>query len=84
MEISLNKATNKVVKPAESEILAAEREHLLIEIKKLKNDLTDAYNNFNYVSDSLLVDFYTYQIKAFEMKYEYLIKKAKEIGLKSI
>lgn len=84
MEISLNKVIGKVMKPTEALALAAERENLIIEIKKLKSDLADAHNNFNYASDSLMVDFYTYQIKAFETKFEYLIKKAKEAGLKDI
>lgn len=84
MEISLNKITGKVIKPAESLILDAEREKILIEIKNLKIDLADAYNNFDYASDFLMVDYYTYQIKAFETKFEYLLKKAKEAGLKNV
>jgi hypothetical protein len=84
MEISLNKITGKVLKPAESLILDAEREKILIEIKNLKSDLAEAYNNFDYASDFLMVDYYTYQIKAFETKFEYLLKKAKEAGLKNV
>ncbi len=84
MEISLNKSLNKVVNTAESELLAAERESLIIDIKKVKSDLADAYSNFNYVSDTLMIDYYTYQIKAFETRFEYLIKKAKTLGIVDI
>ena len=83
MEISLNNSL-KVVNTAEAELLGAERESLIIDIKKVKSDLSDAYSNFNYVSDSLMIDYYTYQIKAFETRFEYLIKKAKALGIVDI
>lgn len=84
MEISLNNLLNKVVETTNTEVLAAEKVNLLIEIKKVKDDLEDAYNNFDYVEDSLMVDYYTYQIKAYETKFEYLIKKAKAIGIREL
>lgn len=84
MEISLNNSLNKAVKTKEAQLLAAERTSILLEIAKVKCELTDAYNNFNHVEDSLLVDYYTYQIKAYEAKFEYLIKKAKSMGLNNI
>ncbi len=84
MEISLNKTLNRVFNTVEKDVLEAEKGSLLLEIKKVKDDLADAYNNFNFVSDFLLVDYYTYQIKSFETQYEYLIKLAKAIGLSNI
>lgn len=81
MEISLNKHINKVVGTVEEKILEAEKNNLMTEINRVKYELQDAYNNFDYAQDSLMVDFYTYQIKAYESKYEYLLKKAKAIGL---
>jgi hypothetical protein len=84
MEISLNKPLNKVVKTSETELLAAEKAELLSEINIVKCDLQNAYNNLNYVSDPLMIDYYTYQIKAYETRFEYLIKKAKEIGINQI
>ncbi|OPX45804.1 hypothetical protein CLHUN_07420 [Ruminiclostridium hungatei] len=81
MEISLNKQMNKVVGTLEEKVIAADRANLLSEIERVKGQLQEAYNNFDFVQDSLMVDFYTYQIKAYESKFEYLIKKAKEIGL---
>jgi hypothetical protein len=84
MEISLNNSLNKVVNTPDTEVLAAERDNILVEIKKVKCDLADAYNNFDYVDDSLMIDYYTYLIKAFETRFEYLIKKAKAIGISDL
>lgn len=81
MEISLNKQLNKVVGTLEEQVIAADRANLLAEIERVKCQMQEAYNNFDYVQDSLMVDYYTYQLKAYEAKFEYLIKKAKEIGL---
>ena len=52
-------------------------EELVEEIKKVKKNLENIYNNLHY-ADSDLIDFYTYQIKAEESKYNYLIKQAKK------
>lgn len=81
MEISLNNSLNKVVSTAEKKTLADERASLLLEIRQVKNDLQDAYSNFDYFADSLMVDYYTYQIKAYEAKFEFLLKKAKELNV---
>lgn len=50
---------------------------LVDEIKNIKNSLANMYNNLQY-ADSDLIDYYTYQIKAEEAKYNYLIKQAKK------
>lgn len=80
MELSLNKSLNNVVKTSEAKTLANERVILLKEIEKVKGELQKAYTNFDYVNDSLMVDYYTYQIKAYETMFEFLIKKAKAMG----
>ncbi|AEY64309.1 DUF2508 family protein [Clostridium sp. BNL1100] len=84
MEISLNKALNNVVKTSEAKALASERVILLKEIEKVKGELQKAYKNFDYVNDSLMVDYYTYQIKAYETMFEFLIKKAKTMGINEL
>ncbi len=84
MEISFNKTLNRVFNTIEKDVLEVEKSNLLLDIKRVKCDLSDAYNNFNFVSDFLLVDYYTYQIKTFETQYEYLIRLAKAIGLSNI
>lgn len=52
-------------------------EELIDSIKFVKKNLSDMYNNLQY-ADSDLIDYYTYQIKAEEAKYNYLIKQAKK------
>ena len=59
-----------------------EKDDELIEnIKIVKNTLSNMYNNLQF-ADSDLIDYYTYQIKAEEAKYNYLIKQAKKKNLK--
>lgn len=54
---------------------------LLQNIMIVKNSLGNMYNNLQF-ADSDLIDYYTYQIKAEEAKYNYLIKQAKKKNLK--
>ena len=50
---------------------------LLQNIIFVKNSLANMYNNLQF-ADSDLIDYYTYQIKAEEAKYNYLIKQNKK------
>lgn len=50
---------------------------LLQNIRDVKNNLQNMHNNMQF-ADSDLIDYYTYQIKAEEAKYNYLIKQAKK------
>ncbi len=50
---------------------------LLRNIEIVKESLTTMYNNLQF-ADSDLIDYYSYQIKAEEAKYGYLIKQAKK------
>lgn len=59
-----------------------EKESELIQnIRFVKNSLESMYKNLEF-ADGDLIDYYTYQIKAEESKYDYLIKKAKNKNLK--
>lgn len=49
-------------------------------IIKTREDLEIANKNFEFAENEL-IDYYLYQIKAIQYKYDYLIKKAKKIGL---
>lgn len=59
----------------------AENAELLKSITRAKLELEIANQNFAYATDPLLVDLYTYQIKASQAKYSYLLKKARLKGL---
>lgn len=59
-----------------------ERESELIRnIIKTREELKNDNRNFEYAENDL-IDFYIYQIKANQAKLDYLLKKAKETGIK--
>ena len=47
-------------------------------LKKAQEELDVAMNNYEFADDPELVDYYTYNIKAAQMKYEYLLRKIKK------
>ncbi len=49
-------------------------------IIKTREDLVTANNNYEF-ADGELIDYYLYEIKATQSKYNYLLKKAKENGI---
>lgn len=49
-------------------------------IIKTREDLENASKNFEF-AEGELIDYYLYQIKATQSKYDYLLKKAKKSGL---
>ncbi|NLM74509.1 MAG: DUF2508 family protein [Clostridiaceae bacterium] len=55
------------------------------ELEELKESILDAYrewqnalSNFESAEGKEMVDYYTYRIKASQIRYDYLLKKAKE------
>lgn len=58
-----------------------DHEELIMSIEKVKTDLNNAYANFDLVTDPNLVDSYIYEVKAIQLKYEYLIRQAKALGI---
>lgn len=54
---------------------------LLISIQKVKESLNSAYANFDLVTEPALVDSYIYELKSIQLKYQYLIQQAKELGI---
>ncbi len=55
-------------------------EDLIKSIIKTREDLENANKNFEF-AEGELIDYYLYQIKATQSKYNYLIRKAKQTGL---
>ena len=68
----------------ESEQLAPEKDTavLIHHIKLARQDWLSALSNFEQAQDPDLIDYYIYKMKACQVRYNYLLKKAKEIGLK--
>ena len=61
------------------EELRAERKALRADIESVKTEMTTALINFDYVSDPELVDLFVYKIKSAHMRYDHLLKKAKQM-----
>ncbi len=61
----------------------AQRE-LLAQIYRAKYELECAMQNFSFATDPTLVDMYSYQIKACQAKYQYLMERAKADNLTDI
>lgn len=53
---------------------------LIREVKEAEEELFIARDKLGYVLEDDLIDYYIYEVNALEKKYEYLLKKAKEIG----
>ena len=54
---------------------------LIKNLKHAQNEFETAINNYEFANDPELVDYYTYNIKATQTRYQYLLKKAKGKGL---
>lgn len=59
----------------------SETENLIESIKNARKEWISANLNFEHAVDSETIDYYTYKIKAYQVRYEYLLKKAKEKGV---
>lgn len=60
---------------------AKENNELLQGLIRAKAELDIAAQNFTFATDPLLVDVYSYQIKAAQAKYSYLLQIARIKGL---
>lgn len=59
----------------------SDQEDLIVSIEKVKKALNCAYANFEFVTEPELVDSYIYEVKAMQLKYEYLLQQAKALGI---
>jgi hypothetical protein len=48
------------------------------ELKKVRKEMELAYNQFQYTTEPELIDSCIYELKAVQIRYDYLINKAKE------
>ena len=70
------KETAEVKDKTESE----KRLELIVSVVKARNDLENARRNYEFAEGSL-IDYYLYEIKANQAKLDYLICKAKTMGV---
>ncbi|NLP14349.1 MAG: YaaL family protein [Clostridium sp.] len=59
----------------------SDNEDLIESINDAKKEWLSAKNNFEHAVESDIIDYYIYQIKAYQTRYEHLLKKAKEKGI---
>jgi hypothetical protein len=60
---------------------ASEEQELLHCLEKARKELDLVYLRFDEETDQDLLDSYIYEVKALQMKYQYLIKQVKEKGM---
>ena len=58
-----------------------QKTELISDIVKAQNELEVSKRNYNNVSNPDLIDMYAHKIIAARLKCDYLIKKAKNLGL---
>lgn len=61
-----------------------ENEELIENINNTLEEWVLAKKNFDFVNNEESVDYYAYKIKAYEVKYQALLKEAKQRGIKII
>lgn len=76
-------STNKVILWFQRKFgVIKQKDNEMIDIlKKAQVDLDIAMNNYEFAEEPELVDYYTYNIKAAQMRYEYLLRKVKDKGM---
>lgn len=60
-----------------------EKDHLLSEIRIAKNALEASYSNFQQATDPELIDCYIYMINANQLRYKFLLSRARSINLQN-
>lgn len=68
----------------EAEQYQGEKENLMLlkDIRQARQEWMNAASNFEQADDPDLIDYYIYKMKACQVMYNYLLRKAKESGLK--
>lgn len=62
-------------------VLSEEGKKIIAAIEDVKAKLDLSRMNLDLVTDDALIDSYIYEIIALNKKYEYFIKKAKDVGI---
>lgn len=58
-----------------------EAKKLVSEIEQTKDAIELARSNFEQVLDPCLIDCYIYELKAAQLRYQFLLKRAKQFGI---
>lgn len=57
--------------------LSPENQELIDEIDRTKNTIESARNHFEQVVDPTLIDCYIYELKAAQLRYQFLLRRFK-------
>ena len=57
----------------------SERKQLLDELARTRVLTNQAYSGFNYSKDDELIESYVYEINALQARYNYLLRRVKEL-----
>ena len=57
----------------------AERRELMSSLNHTRTLINQAYGSFNTVSDSDLIESYVFEINALQARYNYLLRRVKEL-----
>ena len=66
---------------SEEQKTARENQALLDEIKKSESAMSLAYMNFEHASEPILIDCTIYELNAAQLRYQYLLEKARKKGI---
>ncbi len=61
--------------------LSNEDKTIIFALEDLKSNIAILHNQFNYITDPLLIDSCIYQISSLQNKYTYYLKLCKERGV---
>ena len=56
-----------------------ERQALMASLAQTRTLISQAYGSFNHAKDSDLIDSYVYEINALHSRYNYLLRRVKEL-----
>lgn len=56
-----------------------EQDDIIELLEQVQKDIDNVYSKFEYVTDEYLIDSYVYELKALQMRYQYLLKLAKQL-----
>jgi exonuclease VII small subunit len=63
---------------------APEQQELMSEIQTAKRDMDQAFQNFEHAVDPSLIDSCIFDLNAAQMRYKYLMTRAKNLSLSSL
>ena len=60
--------------------VVVEKNKVISDLNRAKHELDSAISNFSFVTEPELIELYSYQIKAAQLKYNYHLTRAKKIS----